>query len=267
MPQAPSKSARPVGDWGLRFLGVGSSHSEGLGSAAAVLEHGAEPVLLIDCGHGTPMRYHERYRHWPRALFVTHVHLDHVGGLEQLYSRIVLEGCGPARIYVPSEIIHLLHQRLGSLGCSLAEGRCNFWDAFQIVPVSGGFWHAGHWFDVFEVRHHAPRFAFGLRLAGRFLYTGDTRPIPELLRHYGNTGERLFHDCALEGNPSHTGWADLVREYDAALRSRLVLYHYESAETGERLEALGAVVARPGSLYGFSSVGGAPVTGPARRAA
>jgi ribonuclease BN (tRNA processing enzyme) len=267
MSEKSSMPAVPADSFGLRFLGVGGSHSEGLGPASAALECGGEALLLIDCGHGTPLRFHQRYQQWPRAVFVTHVHLDHIGGLEQLYSRVMLEGCAPVRLFVPSEIVHLLHQRLGSLGCSLAEGQSNFWDAFQIVPVSGGFWCAGRWFDVFEGRHHAPRFAFGLRLAGRFLYTGDTRPIPELLRHYGNTGERLFHDCALEGNPSHTGWDDIVREYDPALRRRMVLYHYESEAACERLESLGAIVARPGRLYGFCSRSGEPTSGAGLRAA
>ncbi|MGD2130028.1 MAG: MBL fold metallo-hydrolase [Lysobacterales bacterium] len=241
----------PASDWGLRFLGVGSSHSTELGSAAAVLERADRPLLLIDCGHGTPAQFHERYGQWPRSLFITHVHLDHVGGLEQLYTRLALEADSPARIYVPAEIVALLHQRVASLASPLAEGSGNFWDAFQLIPVSGGFWHDGQWFDVFEARHHAPRFAFGLRLAGRFVYTGDTRPIPEVLRRYGNTGERLFHDCALHANPSHTGWADIEREYEFALRRRMVLYHYESIEAGRQLRERGAVVAYAGGFYGF----------------
>ncbi len=262
-----SRPIRAANESGLRFLGVGGSHSVGLGPASAVLECGGRPVLLIDCGPGTPRSFKEHYGHWPQAIFVTHVHLDHVGGLEQLYSWIRPDGGTPARIYVPSEIVHLLHQRMGCLSNSLTEGRGNFWDSFQIVPVSGGFWHAGRWFDVFETRHHAPRFAFGLRLAGRFLYTGDTRPIPELLRHYGNTGERLFHDCALEHNLSHTGWTDIEREYETCLRRRMVLYHYESKAAGDQLESFGVVVARPGRLYCFETAGDTPASGSDRRAA
>ena len=236
-------------DWSLHFLGVGSSSSEGLGTASAVLERHGSPLLLIDCGYGTPQRFNSAYRSWPDAIFITHVHLDHVSGLEQLYSRLAVDNRPPAKLFVPAETVSLLHQRTGNLTCALAEGRSNFWDAFQIIPVSGGFWHGDHWFDVFEARHHAPRFAFGLRLAGRFLYTGDTRPIPEVLRHLGNTGERLFHDCALKGNPSHSGWSDLEREYEAELRSRMVIYHYDSADAGTQLHQLGATVARPGDRY------------------
>ena len=43
-------------------------------------------------------------------------------------------------------------------GCTvvLAEGGANWWDAFQLIPVSTGFWHAGLQFAVFPVRRHQP---------------------------------------------------------------------------------------------------------------
>ena len=36
--------------WALRFLGVGNSASVELGSASAVIERDAQPLLMIDCG-------------------------------------------------------------------------------------------------------------------------------------------------------------------------------------------------------------------------
>ncbi|MEE4172863.1 MAG: MBL fold metallo-hydrolase [Xanthomonadales bacterium] len=237
---------------GLRFLGVGAAHATDLGASSAVHETGGRPGLLIDCGPGVPGRFHAAYEHAPRAVFITHVHLDHVAGLEQLHTISALDGeQPPIRLYVPVAILANLHARVASLRFPLAEGGGNFWDAFQVIPVTDGFWHGGEWFDVFEVRHHAPGFAWGLRLAGRFVYTGDTRPIPEMLRFQGRSGETLFHDCDWRGNPSHSGWDDLRREYDAGLLDRLVVYHYGSLDAAERLAAAGARVARPGHLYPF----------------
>jgi len=70
-----------------------------------------------------------------------------------------------------------------------------------------------------------------------------------VLNRFAAAGERVFHDCALHGNPSHTGADDLERCYDAELRRRLVLYHYESAEAAVQLRALGYTVAEAGSRY------------------
>lgn len=236
-------------EWALKFIGTGSSDGGDLGTSAAVLERSGKPFLLIDCGHGTPRRFNESYGEWPSAIFLTHVHLDHVSGLEQLHSRIALGRAERTRLYVPVAILAQLHRRVGCLQNSLAEGRMNFWDQFQVIPVEQGFWHEGCWFDVFETRHHAPGFAHGLRLPGRFLFTGDTRPIPEVLRHYGNAGEVIFHDCSLEGNPSHTGLDDVLAEYEAPIRERMVVYHYESVSAANRLVEAGLRVARPGDRY------------------
>ena len=142
------------------------------------------------------------------------------------------------------EIVPFLHQRVATLSFPLAEGRSNFWEAFQLVPVSAGFWHAGLWFDVFEARHHSPRFAFGLHLGGRFLYTGDTRPIPEILNRFASRGERVFHDCGLTEGPSHTSVSDVRREYTAQQWRRMVFYHYESDAAGAAIESLETALKR-----------------------
>jgi hypothetical protein len=143
-------------------------------------------------------------------------------------------------------VIPLLQGRVADYPNVIAEGGANFWDAFEVVPVAHGFWHAGHWFDVFPVRHHVPGTAYGLCLAGSFLYTGDTRPIPETVAQFADGVMPLVHDCDLHGNPSHTGLADLLREYGPDLRRQMVVYHYASAADGGALEQAGLRVARPG---------------------
>ena len=63
---------------------------------------------------------------------------------------------------------------------------------------------------------------------------------------YAGDGELVAHDCALHGNPSHSGIDDLEREYPAELLARCVLYHYASREEGEILSARGHRVAMAG---------------------
>ena len=85
-----------------------------------------------------------------------------------------------------------------------------------------------------------------LRLRGSVVWTGDTRPIPEMLARFADAGELVAHDCGLHGNPSHSGVEDLEREYPPELLARCLLYHYASAADGEAMRARGHRVARAG---------------------
>jgi phosphoribosyl 1,2-cyclic phosphodiesterase len=232
----------------LQFIGVGSAQAVELGSSGAVLERDGAPSLLIDCGPETLTRYVEVYNSTPRAVYLTHTHMDHVAGLERLFYRVYFDAVlkGSVRVYAHAALVPYLQGRIADYPNVIAEGNANFWDAFRLIPCSRGFWHDGLWFDVFPTRHHAPMTSFGLALHGAFAWTGDTRPIPEQLAHHAGTREVIAHDCALVGNPSHSGVDDLEREYPAELRSRMILYHYGSVAEGKAIAGRGYRVAQRG---------------------
>ncbi len=239
--------------WSLRFQGVGNASAVDLGSPMSTIERDGAPWLTIDCGAEGLTAFEAEYGHLPRALFITHVHLDHVAGFERLFvDSYFSERRGQTRLYVPATVVPLLHRRVGDYPNVLAEGGANFWDAFQLIPVGDAFWHDDVRLEVFPARHHWPETAYGLRLKGALAWTGDTRPIPEVLARYADQDELVAHDCGLHGNPSHTGVDDLEREYPAALRQRMMLYHYASHADADHLRARGHRVARPGETVALA---------------
>ncbi|WP_243049293.1 MBL fold metallo-hydrolase [Dyella sp. RRB7] len=235
-------------NWTLHFLGVGAAHAVELGSSAVVLERDGAPVLLIDCGPDTLDRYLAAYGEPPRALYITHTHMDHVGGMERLFFRLWFDERwrGRTRVFIHAGLMTWLQARVADYPNVLAEGGANFWEAFQLVPCTRGFWLDGQWFDVFATRHHMAGTSYGVALAGSFAYTGDTRPIPEMLARVAGGAELIAHDCGLVGNPSHTGIDDIEREYPASVRQRLRLYHYGSEADGLALAARGYAIVQPG---------------------
>jgi ribonuclease BN (tRNA processing enzyme) len=216
----------------------------------ATIERDGAPWLTIDCGGEGLTAYLAHYGQAPTALFITHTHLDHVAGFERLFVSSYFDEArrGKVRLYVPAPVVPLLHQRVGDYPNALAEGGANFWDAFQVIPVGAAFWHDGVRLEVFPTRHHWPDTAFGLRLRGSVVWTGDTRPIPEALARFADAGELVAHDCALHGNPSHSGIEDLEREYPRDLLDRCLLYHYAHRSEGETLAERGYRVAHPGEV-------------------
>jgi ribonuclease BN (tRNA processing enzyme) len=256
--------ATPGNRWTLRLHGVGNASAVELGSAMATIERDGRPWLTIDCGGEGLSAYERHFGGMPDALFVTHAHLDHVAGFERLFVASYFDPArrGAVRVYVPAKLVPLLHERVASYPNVLAEGGANFWDAFHLVPVGDHVWHDGLRLDVFPTRHHWPDTSFGLRLRGSLVWTGDTRPIPEMLARHADAGELVAHDCALKGNPSHSGVDDLEREYPRELLSRCLLYHYASGAEGDALAARGHRVARPGEVVALNAPG-APAVQPA----
>lgn len=269
-------------DLSVTFLGVGDASQQNLGHASIVVEralldennHGkradlksrAENLeskceskkLLVDCGPGVLKAFIERYDKLPDALFITHCHLDHIADFEKLFIRSWFFNDVPGaqkfrpKVFVPAKIIPLLHERIGTYPMALADESVNFWDAFQLIPVGDSFEYQGLTYKVYPVMHHGIGSAYCLYLPNTFFYSGDTRPIRDLLVNRISSKARIFHDCSVIGNPSHTGIEDILREYPKGILERLHVYHYNKKSDQAIFVENGLNVIEPNEVFYFS---------------
>lgn len=231
------------------FIGAGDASSR-IGHASCLIEQHQRPWLLIDCGHGTLNRYFDVTGNvLPSAVFITHLHWDHIGDLEQLYFKAFHHNQRPI-LYVPVSLVEPLFQLLQHT--AIAESGENVWDRLSLVPVKEGFWHKGVKLRVHPVRHHRPNSAFALHLPGHFFFSGDTRPIPEILHHEVCQSELIFHDCGLTGNPSHSGIEEILKEYQPDVLARIWAYHYHDDAMRQRIYEKGLNVVLAGQRIDLS---------------
>lgn len=256
------------------FIGTGDAFSRQYGHTNALVEAG-EVRLMIDFGTLTPARL-ERFGHALDSIThiaVSHIHADHVGGLEELafLSRFVHRR-RPGML-LPGELDHLLWELSlrGGLEMVADEGgeaeHCTLGTYFTLTPL-GGDWREprdGEWTEIgglaikpFRTDHVPGKESWGfvvreVESGEQMIFGGDLRVPIEALFEEPLAEEfargPIFHDVQLApGGASsiHIALEEIV--YPPAVQERIVLVHYQDGvdEHLERIAAAGLRIARPG---------------------
>lgn len=215
----------------LIFLGVGHSESLVHFNPSLLIEnkHGR---LLIDCGHTAKHALsHAGYSLADiDAIFISHVHGDHVFGLERFaYECRFKHKKKPTLIFHKAILEELWDQTLkGSLSYT-GEGEAEFSDYFNIKTLdSDHFTEIGIQFNTFDVRHTPGKKTSGVMIDGKILYTSDTIAIPEIICSKKFT--TCIHDVTLsDWNPVHATLDSLIAKYPSELRKKMYLISYEDS--------------------------------------
>lgn len=234
----------------LLILGTGDSESLDFWNTNYLIESSAGR-LLIDCGATIKYALREQQLSLAEvdAVLVSHVHGDHVFGLERLgfESRYVFHK--RCRLFLPPGLEKPLWEETlrGSMGYS-SEGTNQLEDFFEVSPVEHGVVEFGDVrLELFPTPHTAGKPSYGFVVNDRVIVTSDTNVIDWLARD--DSARTILHDCSLQqGNPAHATLWEIIDAYPEAVRRRIIATHYGDAIESFRsqLDAAGLSIGRQG---------------------
>ena len=270
----------------MRFLGAGGAFSRRYGTTCSLLTLRTGELWLIDCGRQAPDQLWAQGLDWHEisGQIVTHVHGDHVYGLEDFAfmryyeSRkdvlpIMLGGPRPkfvAHRAVRGEVWEAMAPSLRYLkrGDDPRSGTLDSY--FEVIPPNAweppgdNPWHHSEHFVTGELdltareSEHVPgkpscSLEIGIPGTDKIAWwSGDCTVDAEFLVSIEPRTTIYFHDCTFTDYPGqvHGAWS-LLEKLPEIVRKKMVLMHHEDDIETHRaqVEALGFRVGVPGDLY------------------
>jgi len=197
--------------------------------------------LLIDCGGDIRFSLAEQRLSADDidAIYISHLHGDHVGGMEWLgfSTHFGPSGTRPT-LFGNNEVLAEMweHSLQGGMR-SMQGAAATLATYFDVRPVvgPGKFTWEGSDFQLVQVHHVddgerlMPAYGLSFCLKGRkVLLTTDTQFTPDHLTAHFNAADIIFHDCETSAfqTPVHAHYNEL-KTLPGDIRSKTWLYHYQ----------------------------------------
>jgi glyoxylase-like metal-dependent hydrolase (beta-lactamase superfamily II) len=208
-------------------IGVGTAFARRFFNTNLMVEFDASDFLLVDCGT-TASRSLDTIGISVldvRNLFVSHLHADHIGGIEELALKAKLQRCAKIALYVQEQLVDGLWGSIRG-GIEYTElGRMKLDDYFDLHAYQDGFTLGGVQFSSQPTRHVEGMLSFDLGFEN-LLLTSDTIFWHEYAVHRAKEFQIVVHDCSFNNAQRvHTYYEDLLTHRD--LFNELHIIHYE----------------------------------------
>jgi ribonuclease BN (tRNA processing enzyme) len=226
----------------LLFLGSGSAFTVGDNNYQSNMLITSETGkhLLLDCGNDARLSLNEQgYAATDiDAVYITHLHADHVGGLEWLAykTKFALTPYRP-RLYISEQMVQPLWENVLRGGLSAIRGvDATLETFFEVIVISSEntfTWENIHFsqmqtFHAVNNNQYMP--SFGLMIhhpQETILITMDTEFRPDFFAPYYEQASLIFHDCETMQRHStvHPHYQDLIT-LDPVIKAKSWLYDY-----------------------------------------
>jgi ribonuclease BN (tRNA processing enzyme) len=236
----------------LLFLGTGSAFTVGANNFQSnmLLISDRDDKLLIDCGSDIRFSlYEEGFSHRDITdIYISHLHSDHVGGLEYIGFSTRFDGrCQRPRIYLSKDLALEIWQKtlsggMGSISGDLAELN-TFFDVYPIDRNGFFIWESIH-FETIRVFHvHNGYFlmpSYGLFFSidkQKILISTDTQLQLNFLEKYYERADLIFQDCETSKYPTniHAHYQQLSK-LPNKIKQKMWLYGYQPGALPDALQ-------------------------------
>jgi ribonuclease BN (tRNA processing enzyme) len=205
--------------------------------------------MLFDCGGDIrwSLQEHGMSATDIDAVYVSHLHADHIGGLEYLafvsYFAKTVRGEMKPKLIGNSQLLRDLWTsslRGGLNSIQMVDAGMDTYFDIVAVPNSGSFKVGDTSFKTVQTIHVIADTSFvksfGLMITlpknGKKMFiTSDTQYAPSQLNDFIKSADVVFHDCETSKYPSgvHAHYNDL-KELPEEIKRKLWLYHYNNVK-------------------------------------
>jgi ribonuclease BN (tRNA processing enzyme) len=216
----------------IQMLGTGSAFAKNYYNNNALLDSG-KGKLLIDCGTTASLALYRMGVHLPEidAILITHIHADHVGGLEEFgFQMNILYGRKPV-LYIAEPLIHPLWEHTLKGGMQQQGMIDKLEDVFEVkvlIPDQSAGVVPGIEVELIPTRHIPGKDSYSLFINRHLFYSADMTFDPGLLNHLVDqrSCRSIMHEVQLRGAGEVHTTLDELLSLPIPLQERIHLMHY-----------------------------------------
>jgi ribonuclease BN (tRNA processing enzyme) len=228
----------------LLFLGSGSAFTVGndnYQSNILIMDENKNR-LLIDCGSDIRFSLYDLEMSYKEItdIYISHLHADHVGGLEYIaFGRKFDPHCTNPTLYLSKDVAQELWENSLSAGLrSVQNDLMTIDDYFNVQLISqtkSSFQWQGIHFELVKVTHIdngfyvMPCYGLFFQINGiNVFFTGDTQLCLLQLQSYYEKADIIFQDCELSVTPTtvHATFEEL-KKLPLEIKNKMWLYGYQ----------------------------------------